>query len=65
MGSIFDKVLKKDEKASDNGWYKCAKCGKKFRKADMDVDHTKPRSNGGGDDKANLQLICKYCNRSK
>lgn len=50
---------------SNNGWYRCRKCGKSFRACDMDADHILPRSRGGGNEKANLQLICKHCNRSK
>ena len=34
--------------SSNNGWYKCVKCGKSFRKGDMDIDHILPKSLGGG-----------------
>lgn len=51
--------------SSNNGWYKCVKCGKSFRKGDMDIDHILPKSLGGGNTRDNLQCICKYCNRSK
>ena len=50
---------------SNNGWYKCDKCGKSYRKGDMDIDHILPRSLGGDNSRANLQCICKHCNRSK
>lgn len=50
---------------SNNGWYKCIKCGKSFRKGDMDIDHILPKSLGGGNGRENLQCICKHCNRSK
>ena len=68
--SMFDKLLKMvnnmdadqsyREKAlraapSNNGWYRCRKCGKSFRASDMDADHIIPQSRGGGDEKANLQ----------
>lgn len=48
-----------------HGWYKCAKCGRSFRKGDMDIDHIIPQKYGGGDSEINLQCICKHCNRSK
>ena len=50
---------------SNHGWYTCAKCGRKFRKEDMDVDHIVPQSRGGDNSRYNLQLLCKHCNRSK
>lgn len=50
---------------SENGWYKCIKCGKSFRKGDMDIDHIIPKKYGGSDLEINLQCICKHCNRSK
>ncbi len=50
---------------SNHGWYKCIKCGKSFRKGDMDIDHIIPKSKGGTNRRENLQCICKHCNRSK
>lgn len=50
---------------NNNGWYRCIKCGRSFRKGDMDIDHILPRKFGGGDSEVNLQCICKHCNRSK
>ena len=50
---------------SNNGWYKCIKCEKSYRKGDMDIDHIIPKSLGGGNNRENLQCICKHCNRSK
>ena len=51
--------------SSNHGWYICTKCGKSFRKGDMDIDHIVPQSKGGGSSRSNLQCICKHCNRSK
>ncbi|HBI61482.1 MAG TPA: HNH endonuclease [Lachnospiraceae bacterium] len=50
---------------SSAGWYKCIKCGRNFRKGDMDIDHIIPKSLGGPNTRDNLQCICKHCNRSK
>lgn len=50
---------------SSYGWYKCVKCGRSFRKGDMDIDHIIPKSMGGSNSRENLQCICKHCNRSK
>ena len=47
------------------GWYTCAKCGKKIRKADVDIDHIIPQKHKGSDNLWNLQCLCKHCNRSK
>lgn len=54
-----------ENSSSNNGWYTCIKCGKKYRRGDMDVDHIVPKSKGGDSSRENLQLICKHCNRSK
>ncbi len=50
---------------SNHGWYTCAKCGKKIRKADVDIDHIVPQKHHGSDSLWNLQCLCKHCNRSK
>jgi 5-methylcytosine-specific restriction endonuclease McrA len=47
------------------GRYRCNRCGKWFKKSDIDVDHIIPQSRGGTDDLWNLQALCKHCNRSK
>ena len=60
-----------EENKSENGWYTCAKCGKKFRKKDIDVDHIVPQKLRkkdklyNFDGLHNLQCLCKHCNRSK
>ncbi len=53
------------ENESNHGWYTCARCGKKIRKADADIDHIVPQKYGGSDKLFNLQCLCKHCNRSK
>ena len=50
---------------SNHGWYTCVRCGGKFRKSDIDVDHIIPQKYGGSDHLHNLQCMCKHCNRSK
>lgn len=54
-----------DNAESNGGWYTCAKCGRKFRKKDIDIDHINPRSKGGNNSRYNLQILCSHCNRSK
>lgn len=49
--------LRREIIARDNG--KCKICGK----GGSVVDHIKPRSRGGTDDKSNLRLICKTCDK--
>lgn len=53
------------ENKSNHGWYTCALCGKKIRKADADIDHIIPQKYGGKDELYNLQCLCRHCNRSK
>ena len=43
----------------------CAGCGEFYPFRMFEVDHVVPRSRGGGDDLANLQLLCGHCNRTK
>ena len=50
---------------SNHGWYTCVRCGGKFRKSDIDIDHIIPQKYGGSDHLNNLQCMCKHCNRSK
>ena len=56
---------KNDAYDNNNGWYTCQKCGRKFRKGDMDIDHIIPQKFGGSSSEWNLRCICKHCNRSK
>ena len=63
MGNYREKYF--EEMKSDHGWYTCRKCGGKFRKKDMDVDHILPQHYRGPDHIINLQGLCKHCNRSK
>lgn len=47
------------------GKYRCVRCGKWFKKSDIDIDHILPKSRGGNDELYNLQAMFKHCNRSK
>lgn len=47
------------------GKYRCVRCGKWYPKSEIDVDHIIPQKYGGPDHLANLQAMCKHCNRSK
>ena len=44
---------------------KCAGCKWNVSEHAMAVDHIKPRAKGGGDELANLQLLCSGCNSMK
>ena len=48
------KILKRDG-------YQCRLCGDDAR----EVDHIKPKANGGTDDEDNLQALCVACHRVK
>ena len=60
-----DAFFKDNKNQSNIGWYKCVRCGKSFRKGDVDIDHILPQSLGGSNHPDNLQCMCKSCNRSK
>lgn len=51
--------LRREIIARDNG--KCKLCGARGSV----VDHIKPRSSGGTDDKSNLRLLCITCDKKK
>jgi len=54
-----------DNNEGNHGWYTCVRCGRSFRKGDIDIDHIIPQSYGDSDNLNNLQCMCKHCNRSK
>lgn len=45
----------------------CTLCGAKPNRDEvfLDIDHIRPRSEGGTDDISNLQVLCHRCNRAK
>ncbi|KAA0013353.1 MAG: HNH endonuclease [Thermoplasmata archaeon] len=43
----------------------CPICRKSIPIEIMEVDHIKPVSKGGGDNPANLRLLCPRCNKKK
>ncbi len=44
---------------------RCELCGATKKERPLDIDHIIPRSRGGKNEKANLQVLCSKCNRSK
>lgn len=44
---------------------RCALCGVTPKERPLDVDHIIPRTRGGTNDTANLQVLCSRCNRAK
>ena len=63
MANYRQKGLEKEN--PKYGWYTCVRCGRSFRKNDIDIDHIIPKNKGGSDSLYNLQCMCKHCNRSK
>lgn len=47
------------------GGGRCALCGATKDERPLDVDHIIPRSRGGKNELANLQVLCSKCNRAK
>ena len=45
--------------------YRCVFCGVSARKAELEIDHIVPFSNGGSNAMNNLQTLCKACNQGK
>ena len=56
-------IHKRDLFAQQKG--ECAGCGIALPYAYFEVDHIIPRSKGGGDERSNLQMLCKPCNGHK
>lgn len=48
---------------AQKGW--CNYCGRTHRMRFLEIDHRWPVSRGGGDEIANLQLLCTPCNMRK
>lgn len=44
---------------------RCAYCGNEISIKDMQIDHIKPKRNGGTDDIDNLNPSCRLCNHYK
>jgi 5-methylcytosine-specific restriction protein A len=69
------RMKKEREKARElkrSAWWKqklaeglCHYCGKKFRAADLTMDHVVPLARGGQSHKGNLVPACKECNAKK
>jgi hypothetical protein len=47
------------------GKVRCPACGSDLTEVPYHIDHIHPRSKGGGDEAANLQLLCAKCNLDK
>lgn len=45
--------------------YMCAACGLGLEPHTSEIDHKQPRADGGNESPANLQWLCKPCNRAK
>jgi 5-methylcytosine-specific restriction endonuclease McrA len=66
----FDEVMRKSVKFSPKGIYRrddytCQYCAKKFKAADLSIDHVVPRSKGGPNTWLNCVAACFKCNQKK
>ena len=64
---LYKKVPTKEDRfylyGKQNG--KCCGCNTQFEIQHLEIDHIVPRSQGGGSERENLQLLCGHCNRTK
>ncbi|KXA99025.1 hypothetical protein AKJ45_01805 [candidate division MSBL1 archaeon SCGC-AAA261F19] len=58
-------IAKANNQTDMLGNYYCKRCGERLSLKNLEVDHKKPKSKGGKDNPANLQLLCPNCNRRK
>ena len=68
--SKYDKLPKRDVKFTrDNIFqrdaYKCAYCGRRFKRDLLSIDHIVPKSKGGDNTWRNTISSCKVCNNTK
>lgn len=62
-GTAWDKLR---ARILERDGYQCQECKRQGRlTAAREVDHIEPREDGGGDDPANLQSLCKPCHATK
>jgi len=66
----YDKLPRRDVKFTRENiihrdHYKCAYCGKKFKRDNLTIDHIIPKSRGGNNSWKNTITSCKPCNNSK
>ena len=49
----------------DQQKYRCMECRKSIKRSLWEVDHIMPLARGGSNDRRNLQILCRRCNRCK
>jgi len=70
--AVFKKEKEKSRKLRSSAWWKkkrssgiCYYCRKKFKPADLTMDHVIPLSRGGTSSRENIVPCCKDCNKKK
>lgn len=58
-------TLKKRFEVMQRDKFECVLCGNTAKESKLEVDHIKPASEGGDNEKDNLMTLCFDCNRGK
>ena len=62
---MFAELANDEQKGEDDNEAVCVGCGRIVLTAFMELDHVKPKADGGANDISNRALLCPKCNRRK
>ena len=62
---LYDAAARLRGLIREAGYVRCAHCGRRLPAGAVEVDHIRPLSDGGQDVRANVQILCRSCHRTK